>query len=144
MELTNMEAILELYFEGSTTLEQEALLRQYFTGDDVAPQFAPYIPLFAGLEIARDEESKRELILPKESKSNRTWWLSIAASIVIVLGSGNYFFSQTSLSNEEKEALATFELAKESMQLLSSNFNKGTEGLTYLSQFTESKNKILK
>ena len=144
MELANIESLLEAYFEGDTTLKQEELLRTYFKSDNVAAHLAPYISLFAGLEAARDEVSERELRLPEPSESNRRWWLGIAASFLIAIGVGGYFFSQPSYTQEEKEAIAAFQKSKESLLLLSKNFNKGAEELAYLGQFTESKNRILK
>ena len=48
------------------------------------------------------------------------------------------------LSQEEQDALMAFNETKETLLLLSKSFNKGTEELAVLGQFTESKNLILK
>jgi hypothetical protein len=145
MELANMEKLLEAYFEGNTSLEEEKLLRKYFTSDVVAAQLKVYKPLFESYEIAQEEVSKREL---KISNTNlpfsKLWRYGIAASIAAVGLITVLLFSSLSLSQEEEAALAAFNESKKAMLLLAENFNNGTEQLALLNQFTESKNSILK
>jgi len=145
MELAKIETLLEAYFEGETSLEQENSLREYFAGNDIAPQLAAYQSLFVGLKAAQEEVLEKEVILPTMNNSSKRWWLSIAASIVIVLGVvGLQFSSDNQLTQEEELALAEFNKTKETLLLLSKSFNKGTGELAVLDQFTEAKNKILK
>tara|TARA_R110002049_G_scaffold68949_2_gene178617 strand:+ start:1675 stop:2112 length:438 start_codon:yes stop_codon:yes gene_type:complete len=145
MELAKIEALLDAYFEGNTSLAEETTLRAYFNSEGVAPHLEAYRSMFVGFETAKAEVSERDLKLPTNaSKSNRAWWYSIAASLVIAISVGGYIFNQPSLSQEEKDALAAFQQSKEAMLLLSSNFNKGTEQLTFINEITETKNKILK
>jgi len=146
MELVKIEALLEAYFEGNTTLEQEATLRTYFLGQDVAPHLTVYTSLFASFEQAHEEVSQRTITLPKPSSNSRGWMYSVAAMIVISIGvSGFMFFnSNNGLTQEEQEALTAFNETKETLKLLSENFNKGTAELAHLDQFTNTKNKILK
>ena len=145
MELAKIESLLDAYFEGETSIEQENSLREYFAGNDVAPQLAAYQSLFVGLKAAQEEVLEKEVILPTTSNSSKIWWLSIAASVVIVLGVvGLQFSSGNQLTQEEQIALAEFNKTKETLLLLSKSFNKGTGELAVLGQFTEAKNKILK
>ena len=145
MELAKIEQLLEAYFEGNTTLAEEAQLQAYFTQGDVATHLQTYQPLFAGFEAARNEVASTQIQLPAKSVSkNRAWWYGIAASAVIAIGIAGYTFSQPSLTAEEEEALAAFHKSKDAMMLLAQNFNKGTEDLVHINQFTVSKNKILK
>ena len=144
MELAKIERILEAYFEGESTLEQEAILRDYFTGTKVAPHLAAYQTLFVGLKASKEEVSEREISLPTTSSSPKRWWISIAASIVIVIGVSSLLMPGDQISQEEQEALAAFNKSKETLLLLSKNFNKGTDELAVLGQFTEAKNYILK
>ncbi len=157
MELANIETLLEAYFEGNTTLNEEATLRKYFTGNEVAPHLVVYQPLFVGLERAGEEVSKQEVVLPQASFQLNKWWYGIAAMLVVGVTVGSFMFSQPQLTQEEKEAVAAFEKAKETMLLLSENLNKGTSSIAHLNefskgtstishidQFTNSKNKILK
>ena len=145
MELARIEKLLDAYFEGNTTLEEEKSLRKYFTSDTVAPQFQQYQVLFESFKIAKQEVSDRELIIPESNVLNpRVWWYGIAASAVVAIMIANFMFSEPSYSHEEKEALIAFNESKKAMLLLSENFNNGAGQLAVLNQFTESKNRILK
>lgn len=145
MELARIEKLLEAYFEGNTTLEEEKSLRKYFTSNTVAPQFQQYQVLFESFKIAKQEVSDRELIIPESNVLNpRVWWSGIAASAVVAIMIANFMFSEPSYSHEEKEALTAFNESKKAMLLLSENFNNGAGQLAVLNQFTESKNRIIK
>ena len=147
MELAKIESVLDAYFEGETTLAEENMLREYFSGTEVAPHLEAYKNLFIGLKNAQAEVSEREVVLPEvTTTSNRRWWLSVAASVVIVLGIVGLQFSgnDNQLTSEEEQALAEFNKTKETLLLLSKSFNKGTGELAILGEFTIAKNKILK
>lgn len=144
MELAKLKQLIAAYFEGATTLEEEKQLRAYFCQDHVAPELLPYQPLFAGFAAANEECSQREFKLPQDRRSHTRWWLSIAALLAVAIGVAGFFMQDQRLSQEEKEALAAFHKTKEAMQMLSENFNEGAEELTYVSTFTNTKNKILK
>lgn len=158
MELAKIHQLLEAYFEGNTTLEEETRLQQYFTSEEVAADLLPYAPIFASQVVAREEKSSTEIEIPSEMPKHNFWKWSIAASIVVVLGVSSFLFIQKDgLSSEQSEALAAYNQAKETMYLLSENLNKGTSKVTFINefaegaatinlinQFTESKNKILK
>ncbi len=146
MELVKIETLLEAYFEGETSLEQESILRDYFATNNVAPHLAAYQQLFVGLKAAQEEVLEREIVLPtvSTSKETRRWWYGIAASFIVVIGVASLLIPSNQLSQEEQEALMAFNETKETLLLLSKSFNKGTEELAVLGQFTESKNLILK
>jgi len=146
MELAKIETLLEAYFEGETTLKEESQLREYFSGSNVAPHLEAYKSLFIGLKNTQAEVSEREVILPEVTKTSNRWWLSVAASVVIVLGVVGLQFSGTTnqLTSEEQQALIEFNKTKETLLLLSKSFNKGTGELAVLGEFTVAKNKILK
>ncbi len=146
MELAKIEILLDDYFEGETSLEQESTLREYFATNNVAPHLAAYQQLFVGLKAAQEEVLEQEINLPAEttSSSSNKWWYGIAASFVVVIGVASLLMSGNQISQEEQEALMAFNETKETLLLLSKSFNKGTEELAVLGQFTESKNLILK
>ncbi|OAB78180.1 hypothetical protein [Cochleicola gelatinilyticus] len=144
MELAKIEALLDSYFEGTTTLDQEAMLRSYFEKEPIAPHLEHYKPLFNGLQDAQKENLTRKIVFPKATTSIRKWWYGIAAGLVIAIGIAGFQFSKSGLSTEEKEALAAFEKSKKALLLLSENFNEGAEDLAMLQQFTKTKNQILK
>ncbi len=143
MESIKIENLLEAYFEGTTTLAEEKLLRDYFKGKNVAVHLMQYAPIFAGFQAASEERSNRDFKLP-ESKSKRVkaWWYSVAAILVVAFGVGSFYFSQPHYTQEEKEALAAFEKSKKAMLLLSENLNRGAGQLSFVEQFTITKDKI--
>ena len=143
MESVKIEKLLETYFEGATTLAEEKLLRDYFNSNNVAGHLEQYIPIFKGLQIVREERSSRDLKLPESKpKTNKTWWYSVAAMLVVAFGVGSFYFSQPHYTQEEKEALAAFEESKNAIMLLSENLNKGAGQLTLVGQFEITKDKI--
>jgi hypothetical protein len=142
MELANIEHLLEAYFEGNTTLEEEATLCAYFKNGAVPSHLEAYRPLFIGLSAARTEVSEREVRLP--TAHTRFWRYGIAATVAIAIGVAGFVYTQPELTPEEREALAAFEKTKEAMKMLSENFNEGAEELAIINQFTITKNKILK
>ena len=144
MELAKIEALLDSYFKGETSLDQEKTLREYFSSATIAPHLIAYQGLFVGLKNAQKEISKREVRFPQASTTSRRWWLSIAASVVILLGVVGLQFSGNQMTSEEQHALAEFNKSRATLLLMSKGFNKGTQELAVISQFTEIKNRILK
>jgi len=145
MELAKIEELLEYYFEGKTTLEQEQVLQDYFAGNDIAPHLAEYSLIFQGFAAGRNEKLESNISVPHKNSKIKPMWYSIAAMLVVALTVAGFLWKQpATLSQEEKEAVAAFKETKKALDLLSKNFNEGAEELAYINQFTKSKNKILK
>jgi len=144
MELAKIESLLDSYFEGETSLDQENILRDYFSSDNVAPHLMAYQGLFVGLKNAQKEVSKREVSLPRASTNSSKWWLGIAASLAFLIVIVGLQFSETKMTNQERLALTEFYKTKETLLLVSKSFNKGTQEIAVLNQFTETKNRIFK
>ncbi|HPF10530.1 MAG TPA: hypothetical protein PKW08_01395 [Flavobacteriaceae bacterium] len=158
MELAKIETLLEAYFEGNTTLQEETQLQAFFASADVPTHLEPYAPLFVGLKISRDEQLVKPLVLPKTNNRSNFWKWSIAATIAVILGVfGFLYFQDDGLTKEQQEALMAYNKAKEAMLLLSENLNKGASKITYIqafeegtstlglvNQFTETKNQFFK
>ena len=144
MELAKIELLLDSYFKGETSLDQENMLRDYFSTATIAPHLMAYQGLFIGLKNAQKEVSEREVSLSKSSTNSRRWWLSIAASVVILLGVVGLQFPSNQMTAEEQHALTEFNKSRTTLLLMSNSFNKGTQELAVISQFTETKNRILK
>lgn len=143
MESIKIEKLLDAYFEGTTSLSEEKILQDYFSNEKVAEHLVQYKPIFFSLKAAREERLEKEIELPESNvKTNRTWWYSIAAMLVVALGVAGLYFSQPQYSQEEKEAIAAFEKSKEAMMFLSENLNKGAEQLTFVEEFAITKDKV--
>ncbi|CAM3495705.1 hypothetical protein [Aequorivita lipolytica] len=143
MESVKIKQLLEAYFEGATSISEEKMLQDYFNNEKVADNLVQYQPIFVALKAAKEERSTMVFNLPEtKPQTSKKWWYSVAAILVVAFGVGSFYFSQPSYTQEEKEALATFEKSKRAMMLLSENFNKGTERLTFVGQFERTKDKI--
>lgn len=143
MESVNVKKLLDAYFEGTTSLQEEETLQDYFNNKAVVHDLIQYQPMFAGLKAAKEERSSKAFTLSESKpKTIKTWWYSAAAIAVVAFGVGSFYFSQPHYTQEEKEALAAFEESKNAMMLLSENLNKGAGQLTFVEQFTITKDKI--
>ena len=152
MELNKIEDILEKYFQGETSIAEENQLKEYFSSPNVAQHLEQYKPMFGYFSQAKEQKSTYEI--PLQSKKRNVAWLSIAASAVVLLGIGTYFFM-----SEQKEAtavasqteLGTYDNPEEALKatqkalaLLSNNVNVGIESVQYIKEYEQSKNKIFK
>lgn len=151
MELDKIEDILEKYFQGETSIAEENQLKEYFSSPNVAQHLEQYKPMFGYFSQVREQKSTQEI--PLKAKKRNVAWLSIAASVVVLLGIGTYFFvseknaapavaqSELGTYDDPEEALAATQKA---LALLSNNVNVGIESVQYIQEYQQSKNKIFK
>ncbi len=95
--MSNIEQLIEKYFEGSTTLEEEKQLRQFFQQSDVPNHLSRYLPLFGLLEkersagLSRDfDERLYQKIKPTQKKTrlrmlSYRWMVAAAASLILAV-----------------------------------------------------------
>jgi hypothetical protein len=152
MELNKIEKLLEHYFEGATSSAEENELRNYFSLTNVAPHLEQYKPLFDYFSDAKKQESQKEIPLFAKSRDKKynLAWLSIAASVVVLLGIGTYFYWNTTNSTQNQD-LGTYddpEIAfretQKALALLSNHVNVGIESVHYIEEYQNSKNLIFK
>ena len=146
MEFNKMEALLEKYFEGETSIAEEKELKDYFSSSNVAPHLEQYRQLFGYFAKAKEGKFKQKVSLNSEKR--KVAWLSIAASIVVMLGIGTYAYFNTNTANESKE-LGTYDDPKEALEatqkalaMLSNNVNVGIEGVQYIQVYQVTKEKV--
>ena len=151
MELDKIEDILEKYFQGETSIAEENQLKEYFSSSNVAQHLEQYKPMFGYFSQVKEQKSTQEI--PLKAKKRNVAWLSIAASVVVLLGIGTYFFvseknaaptvaqSELGTYDNPEEALAATQKA---LALLSNNVNVGIESVQYIQEYQQSKNKIFK
>lgn len=152
MELDKIENILEKYFEGETTIAEEKELKEYFSSPNVAQHLEQYKPMFGYFSQAKEQKSTYEI--PLQTKKRNVAWLSIAASAVILLGIGTYYFASeqnTTTAVASQTELGTYDDPEEALKatqkalaLLSNNVNVGIESVQYIGEYEQSKNKIFK
>ncbi|MBU0941401.1 MAG: hypothetical protein KKD36_08220 [Bacteroidetes bacterium] len=149
MELSKIKQLINKYLEGQSSLEEETILRNYFASEVIDSTLQEYQPIFNYYTTAKDIKSLKEhpaLPLIQTNKKIRTW-ISIAASIIVFLGAGTYLFLQ--INNNNADNLGTYddpEVAlretQKALALLSNHVNTGVEGMRYMQEFENSKNKI--
>ncbi|MCB0666584.1 MAG: hypothetical protein KDC80_12200 [Saprospiraceae bacterium] len=137
MEENKIRALLEKYWEGETSLEEEKDLRSYFASSQVAEEFVPYIPLFAFFDEEKHIQMEREIVEPTQDQKggkiiNLRWAINIAASVAIFVlmflvnkqlnkpAPDQYAYQDTYQTPEE--ALAE---VKQALFYMSSKMNKG-------------------
>ncbi|MBT4473587.1 MAG: hypothetical protein HOC64_08295 [Bacteroidetes bacterium] len=144
MEYSKIKDLLDLYFKGNTTLDQETSLRAYFYSEDVDDRLEPYTVLFNTFEKAAQDVFEGSLLISKKTRFNQKWWLKLAAVMISIIGVAGFMYSANSKAIQEREALAALKQSKDAMYLMASQFNKATQRLSLVDQFQETKNKYLK
>jgi len=90
-EYKNIENLLERFFDGLTSNEEEQQLYDFFSETDIPEHLRKYIPVFNYFETGIIDETKEEKIeiIPIELKKQRRestiyWGLGIAASVLLI------------------------------------------------------------
>ena len=144
MEYSKINDLLDLYFKGNTTLDQEMSLRTYFNSEGVDDRLKPYTVLFNTFDKAAQDVFEGSLLIPEKTRFNQKWWLKLAAVMISIIGVAGFMYSTNSKYIQEREALAALKQSKDAMYLMASQFNKATKTLSLVDQFQETKNKYLK
>lgn len=146
MESDKIELLVEKYFQGETSLAEEKELQNYFSSSDVAQHLEHYRPMFGYFASAREQKSTHDIPLPSEKRKNVAW-LSIAASVVVLLGIGTFTYfnydgntaQDLGTYDDPKEA---FEETQKALSLLSGNVNVGMESVQYIQEFETTKERV--
>ena len=148
MELDKIEILIEKYFQGETSIAEEQELKNYFSSPDVAPPLEQYKPMFGFFAQAKEQQYKAIVPL-KAKKRTVVAWLSIAASVVVLLGVGT--FAYVNYNDQQSEDLGTyddpevaFRETQKALALISEHVNTGIESVEYINEYEQSKNKIFK
>ncbi len=86
-----MDDLIEKYFEGETSLQEEKLIREYFENGNIQERHQAYAPMFGFLT---QERKKVSVTARKKKKLPLFAWASIAASIVLLLSVRIFLSSQ--------------------------------------------------
>ncbi|NAS11700.1 hypothetical protein [Poritiphilus flavus] len=135
-----IEKILEKYFEATATEAEERTLKNYFLEGDIAPHLEQYAPMFTYFSEAKEERFTRQV--PLNTRSRYYKWISVAA--VALVAFGIYFGTeyQQKRALERQEAEIAYQETKKALDLLATNFGKGTQKMAYLNEFETTKQKI--
>ena len=148
MALDRIENLLEKYFEAETCIAEEKELKDYFNSSDVAPSMEQYKPLFGYVVHAKQEQFRATIPL-NTIKRKRVVWLSVAASVAVLLGVGLFTFNNY---NQPKsgdygtydDPEVAFRETQKALAMISQHVNKGIGSIGYLNEYEQSKNRIFK
>ena len=149
MALDRIEILIEKYFEGETSIAEEKELKAYFSSSDVAQHLEQYKPVFGYFSQAKQEQFTASIPLKSGRKQKRLAWLSVAASVLVMLGIGFFAYQNTSEPNQENLGVIddpeiAFRETQKALALISKHVNAGIESVNYLGEYQQSKNKIFK
>jgi hypothetical protein len=148
MALDRIEILIEKYFEGETSIAEEKELKAYFSSLDVAQHLEQYKPVFGYFSQAKQEQFTATIPL-KSKRRKIVAWLSVAASVVVMLGIGFFAYQNTSEPTQENLGVIddpeiAFRETQKALALISKHVNTGIESVNYLGEYQQSKNKIFK
>ncbi|MFD2541787.1 hypothetical protein ACFSSB_05595 [Lacinutrix gracilariae] len=144
MVLNNIEQLLEKYNNGETTLKEEQQLKNYFTQETVAPHLEMYKPMFTYFSVSQEEQFSKDVPL-KTNKNNLYKWISVAAVAVLMIG---FYFKSPQTSSDDLGTYKDPEMAylevKKSLEMISTQFNKGASSINYLTEVENTTSLIFK
>ncbi len=158
MDYQKIDALLEKYWQGETTVAEEAQLRQFFSEEDPPARLRPVAALFQYYETPPQlDEAFDERVLSQLHKQNRaSMWpnmLKVAAVVVLFL-LGGFWWSQTyddspdpvvavaAPSDTYEDPEQAYREAKQALLLVSTLMNEGTQHLTKLEEFDEAQQTV--
>lgn len=163
MDTNNIKQLLERFYQGETSLEEEKMLTDFFLRDDVPDEFLTDKKLFHALndhsvEVPRDSAQAIESLIDSfetESASDKKaktlhikyWAIGVAASLALIVGLSLFQKSQPTeqtlftdtYKNSDEAYLATIN----ALQLFSDNFSKGTESVEKANNHLEKAQEII-
>ena len=150
MALDRIEQLIEKYFQGETSIAEEKELQTYFSSPSVAQHLAQYQPIFGYFSQAREQQFEKKIpSLPRFW--NKTAWLSIAATVVVLFGVATFIYLDTRQETLASSEYGTYddpqkalEETQKALALVSSHLNVGIESVTYINEYERSKSKIFK
>jgi len=148
MALDNIEKLLEKYFEAETSIAEENELKDYFASPGVAPHLEQFKPIF-GYAVQAKQEQFNAIIPLKTKKRTKVVWLSIAASMTVLLGLVLFTVIETNRTNTPDLGVVddpevAFRETQKALAMISESVNKGIGSMNYLNEYEQSKNKIFK
>ena len=149
MEFNKIEILIEKYFQGETSIVEEKELRSYFSSQNVAPHLEQYKAMFGYFTQAKKQEFAKEI--PQITKKRNVMWLSVAASVVVLLGVTTFYMINTNEPVNHQNELGTYESpeiafkeTQKALALLSLNVNVGIESVMYVKEYETAKKRVFK
>ncbi len=143
MESNRIEQLLESYFEGTTTLEQEQELRSYFTGNEVASHLESYVGMFSAFAKAQKETLPFPVEIPS-SKRKYGWITGIAAATLLALGIVTKNTQQDTYSGTYQDQEVAILKTKQTLGMMTKMLQQSTAQLETVKEFENTTNRFFK
>ncbi|SCY09228.1 hypothetical protein SAMN05192588_1102 [Nonlabens sp. Hel1_33_55] len=148
-----MNKLLEKYWEGDTSLQEEQELRDYFNSDQVAPEHLVYKGLFHSYEMESSIEvdgfdafAKVKSQQHHNKRFNRRTWTGIAVaasvSLMVAVGSGIYDNSRDADLGTYDSPEEAYDATVAALELVSNKFNKGTRNLEPMTELNKQTSQV--
>lgn len=165
MDLKKIKTLLESYYSGETTKDEELILRDYFSNENIDNELIADKDIFL-FQIHQNKElnnipdiseeiwsslNMNNIEAKKENKDFGFFYLKIAASIMILVGS--YFILKNQVFNSKQKTYFTdtydnpeiaYQQAKETLLYVSALLNNGTSHLEPIQKINESTQNLKK
>ena len=148
MKVDKVEKLIEAFYEGNTSIEEEKALLHYFRTADVPEHLLaekemflqlttnnPQVPKelekkLSGLIDTWEQEEQEKLSIKPVRKTNWIWVGGIAASIILIFSIWTYTsYNQLNTQNLQADTYTNpdeaFKEAQKALALVSKNLNKG-------------------
>ncbi|RMG82936.1 MAG: hypothetical protein D6714_10570 [Bacteroidetes bacterium] len=142
----SIHQLLEKYFEGQTSVEEENRLKAYFQGGNVDESLKPYAPLFqyfgAEKQVALPDDFDDKLLEKigggakvVSLRTRNRIWMRIAAAVVLLIGAIMFIPKIQPVEAPRKSAKIivvedpdeAYEVTKQALELLALKLNKGSK-----------------
>lgn len=138
--------LIEKYFEGKTSIEEEKKLKNFFSHENVPADLAKYRAYFSVMKTEKERKMKDIDFEPPTSKTRlinsatfRRW--SIAAVIILLVGLG-LFFDNKRNQNRKQEVTEAYKKTESALQYAGFWMNKGVSEAEELAHFNRGLEKI--
>lgn len=148
MALDRIEQLLEKYFEAETSISEEKQLKEYFSSSDIAPHLEQYKSIFSYAVQEKQEQFRATISLTPKKRKNVVW-ISIAASVMVLLGVSVVTFNNHNQLKPDDlgtydDPEVAFKETQKALAMISEHVNKGIGSMNYINEYEQSKNKIFK
>ncbi len=151
MDIKEIKVLLEKYFEGETTLEEDQVLLDYFSGENIDSKFRPYQQQFLLLQSGReplpfdpDFENRLAVLIEAEQqlpvRAHKSRWITrfaVAATIAVLIGISGVIVLNKEW-HKEKDTFSDPQLAyaeaQKTLLYVSQKMNQGIKPLNAVSK----------
>ena len=143
MNEQKIQDLLQRYFNGATSLDEERELQRYFAGSEISDTLKPYSPMFTFFEEERAVKPPQPKAVVRNIRLNLSILTGIAASIAILFLVGLpqkqpdmyvYYVDGQRVYNE----VAALESAEYKLQLLAASMQKAQNSMAAFEKVQDS------